>query len=257
MVNGMSTCDDHVIAVDLGNTRIKCGLVQLSTGICTFDDHFSSKNLYKSLAEYVQKISDASGIKNNIPVVIAGSTPDTFNCLSKLSAELGFSCKRFQYRPTLPFSLDYENVPGADRLAQAVYATTVYPGHNHIIISAGTAVTVDLIVNSAFTGGTIFPGIRSQLKSLPDTAPALPLVSPDGPISLPGKSTDTCIRSGILNSIAGGIEKIVVSYRRIAPQVLIHACGGDWPYLSPLINETIMFNKCMTLTGIGLSEKFI
>lgn len=253
----MSNCDEHVIAVDLGNTRIKCGLVHLPTGVCTFDDHYPSKNLYISLGEYLQKIATASGVKGSIPVVIAGNTPETFNRLSKLAAELGFSCRRFQYRPTLPFSLDYENVPGADRLAHALYTTVIFPEHNHIIISAGTAVTVDLIVNNTFAGGTIIPGIASQLNSLPLAAPALPPVSPDGPVPLPGKSTETCIRSGVLNTIAGGIEKIIVSYRKIAPNALIHACGGDWPYLSPLVRETALYNKHMTLAGIALSERFI
>jgi type III pantothenate kinase len=138
-----------------------------------------------------------------------------------------------------------------------VYATVTYPEHDHIIVSAGTAVTVDLIVNSAFAGGTIIPGITSQLKSLPFAAPALPQISPDGAVSLPGKSTETCIRSGVLYSIAGGVEKIIASYRKLAPQALIHACGGDWPYLSPLVNETTLYNKDMTLAGIALSEKFI
>jgi pantothenate kinase type III len=83
------------------------------------------------------------------------------------------------------------------------------------------------------------------------------MISPDGPTPLPGKSTETCIRSGVLYTIAGGIEKIIANYRRIAPNALIHACGGDWPYISPLVNETVMFNKCMTLSGIALSEKFV
>jgi type III pantothenate kinase len=253
----MLNCDEHVIAVDLGNTRIKCGLVHLPTGICTFDDHFPAKNLYFSLCEYLQKIAAASGAKNRIPVIIAGNTPETFNRLSKLATELGFSCRRFQYRPILPFLLDYENAPGADRLAHALYTTVLFPGHDHVIISAGTAVTVDLIVNNTFAGGTIIPGITSQLNCLPLAAPVLPKVSPDGTVPLPGKSTETCIRSGILNSIAGGIEKIITSYRRMAPNALIHACGGDWPYLSPLVNETVLFNNHMTLAGIALSERFI
>ncbi|HEX2956233.1 MAG TPA: type III pantothenate kinase [Chitinispirillaceae bacterium] len=253
----MSNGDDPVLAVDIGNTRIKCGIVQNSSGTCIFDEYFPAQDLFSSLSGCLQKMAAAAGVTSTIPVVIAGTTSEMFSRLAQMAAALGFKSRHFQYRSSMPFSLAYENTPGADRLAQALYATVTSPGHDHIIISAGTAVTVDLIVNNTFSGGTIFPGISSQLKCLPAAAPALPLVSPDGPASLPGTSTETCIRSGVLTAIGGGIEKIIAAYRKIAPDALIHACGGDWPYLSLLVNETIMYNKYMTLTGIALSEKFI
>jgi type III pantothenate kinase len=156
----------------------------------------------------------------------------------------------------MPFTLQYKSSPGADRIAHALYATVIYPGRNCIIISAGTAVTVDLIAHDQFTGGTIFPGVSTQLKSLPVAAAVLPQVSPNGPTPLPGDSTETCIRSGVLFGIAGGIQKIVSHYRLTFPDALVFATGGDWHYLSEHIDPDIVFDDDMTLIGIALSERF-
>jgi pantothenate kinase type III len=82
-------------------------------------------------------------------------------------------------------------------------------------------------------------------------------VTPDGPTPLPGDSTETCIRSGILFGVAGGIQKIISHYHTISPNAHILATGGDWPYLSGLIDMPISFNKDMTVIGIALAKKYI
>lgn len=252
----MNAPEPLVYAIDIGNTRVHCGLVNYSTMTCLHKEIFPAYELQEAICSAISNLEKSSGISNRVPVIIAGGTISSFLSTESQLCEKGYKCRRFKYSTEMPFTVQYKNTPGADRIAHALYATVGIPGHNHIIISAGTAVTVDLIVNNQFLGGTIFPGVSTQLKSLPVAAPLLPEVTPDGLTLLPGDSTETCIRSGVLFGIAGGIQTIISRYLVVFPNSMITATGGDWPYLSKLINTEITFNEDMTLTGIALSERF-
>jgi pantothenate kinase type III len=243
--------------VDIGNTRIHCGLVNYESRQCLFKEEFPSQELLSYTGNVIEKLSTINGNGNCIPVIIAGGNKTTFSEIELQLRPKDFQCIHFQYTPKMPFTLVYKNNPGADRLAHTLFAMESFPGHDCILISAGTAITVDLVFKGQFIGGTIAPGISTQLKSLSNAAPVLPLVTPEGPIPLPGDSTETCIRSGILYGVAGGIQKIISHYRTISPEALILATGGDWPYLSGLIDMSISFNKDMTLIGIALAKKHL
>ncbi|MBN1602992.1 MAG: type III pantothenate kinase [Chitinispirillaceae bacterium] len=252
----MSAPEPLVYAIDIGNTRVHCGLVNYSTMICLHKEIFPAYNLQKSICGVLSNLEKKSGISNRVPIIVSGGTHSSFLSTESQLCEKGYKCRRFKYTTEMPFTLQYKNTPGADRIAHALYATVGNPGHNHIIISAGTAVTVDLIASNQFLGGTIFPGVSTQLKSLSVAAPLLPEVPPDGLTPLPGDSTETCIRSGVLFGIAGGIQAIISRYLVTFPDSVITATGGDWPYLSKLIDTEFTFNEDITLTGIALSERF-
>ena len=252
----MNVPESLVYTIDIGNTRIHCGIVDYTTATCLHKEFFPAHDVEKLLFNVISNLEKSSDISYRAPIIVAGGTLSSFLSIESQLFERGYKCRRFKYTTEMPFTIQYKTTPGADRVAHALYATVLNPGHNHIIISAGTAVTVDLIVNNQFLGGTIFPGVSTQLKSLPAAAPVLPDVLPVGSVPLPGDSTETCIRSGVLFGIGGGIQNIISRYLSLFPDCMIIATGGDWLYLSKIIDTDIRFDENLTLTGIALSERF-
>lgn len=78
-----------------------------------------------------------------------------------------------------------------------------------IIIDAGTAITLGAwTTGPRFLGGLIAPGPRACLTGLHHCAPALPLMSGEGPVSALARDTSTALRSAI----------------RLGHWAMIHAC---------------------------------
>ena len=119
----------------------------------------------------------------------------------------------------LPIKNDYETPAtlGKDRIALAVGGWSLYPGEHVLLIDAGTCITYDLVSSEGvYAGGAISPGIRMRFQSLNTFTGKLPLIDfkdVDNPI---GRSTESCILSGvlygILNEAAGFIDRFKITY---------------------------------------------
>jgi type III pantothenate kinase len=81
-----------------------------------------------------------------------------------------------------------------------------------IVVSVGTAVTVDLVREfGSFAGGAIFPGPRLMAESLHRFTAKLPYVKIeklecDAP---PSKNTASAIQTGITYAVLGGVSHLV------------------------------------------------
>lgn len=113
----------------------------------------------------------------------------------------------------IPIEVDEPDAVGIDRLLNALAASRLKPANVlAVIISVGTAVTVDLVKeNGSFAGGTIFPGPRLMAESLHRFTAKLPLVELDDVDGLnpPAKNTQAAIQTGISFAIAGGAKLLV------------------------------------------------
>ncbi len=67
----------------------------------------------------------------------------------------------------LDMPVNYQDSLGVDRLYSAYYIfkTMLQAYHSILLIDAGTFTTIDLVNNSGFKGGLIFPGINQYLKA--------------------------------------------------------------------------------------------
>jgi type III pantothenate kinase len=87
---------------------------------------------------------------------------------------------------------------GADRIANAIAATHLYPDRNLIVIDFGTATTLDVIrAGREHLGGVILPGVRIQMEALEQNTARLPNVEIVPTAELVGRSTVECIQSGL------------------------------------------------------------
>lgn len=87
---------------------------------------------------------------------------------------------------------------GIDRWLAMLAASSLYPQQDLIVVSGGTAVTVDLVGKRGVSaGGFILPGLGTASRALFAAAPRLP----DESVSLqsawqPGANTEACISAG-------------------------------------------------------------
>jgi len=141
----------------------------------------------------------------------------------------------------LPAPIDVKPQPrssvGPDRIAQALGALAV-AGAPCIVVSAGTAIVVDLVdADGALAGGAIAPGLGTSAAALHAGAARLPLVSPAAPESDVGRSTEEAIVSGVYWSAVGGIRTLVARFRTEAPDAALLCTGGDAPLLLPALAD--------------------
>lgn len=98
---------------------------------------------------------------------------------------------------------------GADRIANAIAATHLYPNENLIIVDMGTATTFCAVnAKKEFLGGAIIPGIRVAMSSLVTSTSKLPTVEIVTAKNALGRSTVEGIQAGLYFSALGTIKEI-------------------------------------------------
>lgn len=119
---------------------------------------------------------------------------------------------------------------GADRIANAIAATHIYPNQNVIVIDFGTATTFCAInAQKAYLGGAILPGVRLSVDALSkNTAklPAVEIIKIDNAI---GRSTIESIQSGVYHGALGASRELIQRMKQEAfgtNKSLVLATGG-------------------------------
>ncbi len=155
----------------------------------------------------------------------------------------------------LPVTIRYQtrNSLGSDRIAAAVAGSARFPGHDVLIINAGTCITYDFInKEKEYLGGGISPGIGMRFRALHTFTGKLPLIScgdyPDS--ELTGDTTDGSIRSGVLNGTLAEVEGIGTRYRERWPELKIIVSGGDHKYFVKRLKISIFAHPNIVLSGL-------
>lgn len=92
---------------------------------------------------------------------------------------------------------------GADRLAAAVGAASLFPGENLLVADIGTACTFDVVTSGGeYLGGNISPGPGMRLRALNHYTARLPLVSGHADF-IPGigQTTVEALRCGAMRGV--------------------------------------------------------
>ena len=131
---------------------------------------------------------------------------------------------------------------GVDRKALSL-------SHNSgLFISAGTAITVDIVEDSIYKGGFILLGLREYLRGYANISPALKTdLNRDIDLDRLPKSTKDGISYGIILPI-----KIVIEKHQNSKQIYIS--GGDGKFISSLFNNAI-FDESLIFKGMKRALK--
>lgn len=255
---------NFTLAIDIGNTRAHFGIVDIKTMVCIASRSIPSETFREGMVTTVLDIFEKHDKSFCAQIVIASVIKYLAELArNKLEELFPDKVKIAKFTPELPFQCKYKKplTLGVDRLANVLYGHAAFPGKNLILISAGTAITIDLLCNNEFAGGTILPGVSTQLQSLKQATDALPAISigqQQTDISVLGLTTDECISAGVLYGAAGAIERIIQEIKTVAAtDCIVLGTGGDWELLSKYVSFEHQSVPDMTLIGTALFVKYV
>ena len=112
---------------------------------------------------------------------------------------------------------------GADRIANSIAATHLFPNKNLIVIDFGTATTFCAInKNKEYLGGVITAGLKISMEALEERTSKLPSVEIVKPEQTLGRSTVESIQSGLYFGTIGLVKEINA-------QLIKEAFNGETP----------------------------
>ena len=123
-----------------------------------------------------------------------------------------------------------------------------------ITIDMGTATTIGVISEGrTYEGGLLLPGVNVSLEALSRRAAPLPAISLQAPKHLIGKSTEDCMRSGIVYGTAAMLDGLADRVEAELGQPLpVVATGGLAPYIMPCCKRKIIYDADLLFKGLAL-----
>lgn len=245
-----------LLAVDIGNTRTTFAVMR-GTAVLAEEHALSPRLNFRKAREIVRTISVAVPGEIVSATGIASVVPTLTDLVRNAADEIVGKPSQLVTPESARLSTSYSapDTIGADRICNAVaaYHHTKGPA---IVIDCGTAVTLDCIGPSGeFLGGAILPGYRTAARSLNTTTAQLPEVILNAPDFAMGRSTDQCLRSGIVLGTTYAIEGLISrmmleSYGNVFPELIV--TGGHADVF--LETSSLRANKFpdLVLTGIAL-----
>ena len=138
---------------------------------------------------------------------------------------------------------------GSDRWAALIGAHARYPNQAVLVVTCGTATTIDLLApDGLFMGGNILPGMGLMLRSLHLSTAALPDADGDY-VNHPDHTLDA-ITSGCQHAQAGAIERLFRRHRAEFIDLLCLVSGGAGKIVASRL--TIPYETCDHLVTDGL-----
>ena len=112
-----------------------------------------------------------------------------------------------------------------------------------IFVSAGSAITVDVVEGGKYLGGFLLPGLRAYIDAYASISPALKTeLNPKVSLNELAKTTQDAISFGIIASIKTLIEKYQANNQ-------LYITGGDGKLLSQFFTNAI-FDETLIFQGI-------
>lgn len=213
------------IAIEIGNTTAKFGLFGQT-----------SKPEYHSLLARDSKAIVAlleawqSEGQHTMYGVASGDT----------SALVSFPIRWLDASYPWPFSMAYKTPQtlGIDRLLVTAAAYLQY-GDRLLVVSAGTCITYNLVVENAFLGGAISPGWDMRYAAMHHFTHALPRVQRATQSRLLGTDTQGSLLAGVDRALPLEVEAMIAAYVEQYQLKTVVVCGGDAPALEEHIKKYI------------------
>jgi len=238
-----------ILAIDIGNTNISCGIFKGPKLIRQFD--IPAKASFKT--NLIKRLKNTPEISASIICsVVPKQTKVILRDLIPLTGKKPYIIGKHL---TVPMKNLYRKPKqvGQDRLVNAYAASTLYRTPL-IVIDSGTAITFDVISkNEAYLGGLITPGMDISLKALKEKTALLPQVKLTRPQMLIGNDTKNSILSGVVFGTAdlccGLIKRI---RQRLGKRALVIGTGGNIGLINKYSKLRMKIDRDLTLKGINL-----
>ncbi|MBC7846671.1 MAG: type III pantothenate kinase [Flavobacterium sp.] len=233
-----------ILAIDVGNTRIKAAVFEGTTILENFV--FLKTELEKNIQNIFKKYEKLTHLVVSSVSDVEKQSFSTFENHVKVHFVSHNDYFPFINRYATPQTL------GIDRMVNAAGATLQFPNQNRLVIDAGTCITYDFIDESNnYLGGAISPGLQLRYASLHNFTAKLPLLELDNPEHFVGKSTSESIHSGVVNGLVYEIDGFIDEYKALYPKFIIILTGGDTVFLAKRLKNTIFANSNFLLESLN------
>ncbi len=135
-----------------------------------------------------------------------------------------------------------------------------------IVISAGTAMTIDAVMDGKHLGGFIVPGLKSLRSSLAMDTAALSMIDEDGLLDCANSANKGCLATNTEEAILGGILYMTVAYintlildlnAQMKTTFKVIITGGNAKQLRPLIDVECELISDLVLQGMVNIEESV
>ena len=205
-----------ILTLDVGNSQLFSGLFAQGELIFRFRKTSVGRPSSDELGLFLRHAIRENGHNpaDITDIVMSSVVPEINHSLSSACI------KYFDRRPLIlqaglktGLKIKYRNPleVGADRIANSIGATHLYPGRNLLIVDFGTATTLCVVsAQREYLGGVIAPGLRMAMETLEASTAKLPTVEIKVPEHAVGQSTIAGIQSGIYYSTLGLVREIII-----------------------------------------------
>ncbi|MDP5007774.1 MAG: type III pantothenate kinase [Glaciimonas sp.] len=276
-MNALSNALLSTLFIDAGNTRIKWALLDdpiapsATPSVPTWSACGSVT--HANMAELPVAWSNARALKRSTKLHalisnVAGSAMRLH--LEKLLTETfgaDVTVTWFASEPQLAGIRNAYRDPtqlGCDRFATAIAAHYLFPQQTLLVVTCGTATTIDAISeHGVFVGGMILPGLGTMASSLARNTAQLPLPSETDYLGIAAHfadNTDDAIVSGCIIAQVGAIEHAITLQERhllrmpqmTTDNVTCILAGGAANYIAPHLSHSYEIVDNLVLIGLAL-----
>lgn len=203
-----------ILALDVGNSNMLGGVFQGDELKFQFRKNSVQKASSDEMGLFLRSVLRENGLNPDevehfaVCSVVPSLDHSLRNCARKY-----FDRNPFFLQPGVKTGLKvrYHNPVevGADRIANAIAATHLYPGKNLVIVDFGTATTFCAVSSDRdYLGGVIVAGVGISAEALALRTAKLPTVEIVKPERTLGKATVESIQSGLYYGNIGMVREI-------------------------------------------------
>lgn len=162
------------------------------------------------------------------------------------------------HRTKLPLNLSVKSPKtlGSDRICNAVCGFSLRKKMNILVVSLGTAITIDVILKDGrFVGGIIAAGISTSAKALHEFTGKLPRLKPKElkfNSEVIGRDTNSAMSSGLVNFSAYAVERYILEIeRKYKTNFKVVLTGGDASKIRKHLKRKNSYVENTVLEGIN------
>lgn len=219
-----------ILALDVGNSQIYGGVFEKDKMLLSFRRTSKTGSSSDEFGVFLRSVLRENGMDPALvkQITLCSVVPDVIYSLK------GACKKYFNLNPFIlqagvktGLKIKYRNPleVGADRIANSIAATHLYPGKNLLIVDLGTATTFCAVSREKdYLGGSIVAGLRLSMEALEAKTSKLPTVEIVELNEALGRSTIESIQSGLYFGHIGTIKEI-------SERISREAFAGDKPFV--------------------------
>jgi type III pantothenate kinase len=219
-----------ILALDVGNSQIYGGVFEKEKMLLSFRRNSKQGSSSDEVGVFLRTVLRENDIDPTKVTQIAfcSVVPDVIYSLRGACKKyFGLNPFILQAGVKTGLKIKYRNPleVGADRIANSIAATHLYPGKNLIVVDLGTATTFCAISKEKdYLGGSIVAGLKLSMEALEAKTSKLPTVEIVSMNEVLGRSTIESIQSGLYYGHMGTIKEI-------SERISHESFEGDKPFI--------------------------